>query len=127
MEVAIPGLLDSLVSIEDEAAYRSLPWDENMVEIMPNAFDLNFRDFLMAMAQLQEKYLPLQCVRHISPKGAQVPEDLAIGQRVCALLQAGHWANKVRTPWTSVVPVPDGMSLETSALFLWCISPRIMA
>lgn len=58
------------------------------VEIMAHAFGLNFRDVLMAMGQLQEKYLALEYDGHISRKGAQIPEDLAIGQRVCALLRA---------------------------------------
>jgi NADPH:quinone reductase-like Zn-dependent oxidoreductase/acyl transferase domain-containing protein len=115
LEVASPGLLDSLVFKEDEPLWQSRTWTEEMVEITPHALGLNFRDVLVAMDQMQEKWMGFECAGYVSRVGSQVPNNLKVGDRVCALMQAGNLANKIRTPWHSVMPIPSNMTLETAA------------
>ncbi|MEC7258260.1 MAG: alcohol dehydrogenase catalytic domain-containing protein, partial [Pseudomonadota bacterium] len=42
-------------------------------------------------------------------------EGIAVGDRVCALLPGGGYAEYVKTPAAHCLPVPDGMSLEQAA------------
>ncbi|EHK50965.1 polyketide synthase [Trichoderma atroviride IMI 206040] len=114
LEAASPGLLDSLVFKEDEALWQSGTWNEEMVEITPHAFGLNFRDVLIAMDQMQEKIMGFECSGYVSRVGSKVTH-VKVGDRVCALMQYGNWANKIRTPWHSVMRIPDSMSLEAAA------------
>ncbi|KAA2312935.1 NAD(P)H-quinone oxidoreductase [Pseudooceanicola sediminis] len=46
--------------------------------------------------------------------GQGVPET-AMGQRVCALLPGGGYAEEVVTPWAHCLPVPEGMSMAQAA------------
>ncbi|KAJ6263449.1 hypothetical protein Dda_2013 [Drechslerella dactyloides] len=112
---ATPGLLDSLVFREDDSLWNSTPWTEDMVEITPHAFGLNFRDVLVAMGMLNENWMAYECAGYISRVGAKVSRGLQVGDRVCAVMHAGHWANKVRVPWTSVAKIPGDMSFEKAA------------
>ncbi|KAK5992090.1 Highly reducing polyketide synthase azaB [Cladobotryum mycophilum] len=119
LEVRVPGLLDSLVFRQYDEAAGLPPWTEDMVEIKPHAFGLNFRDVLVAMGEMQEKWMGFECAGYISRVGSNVPRDLQVGTRVCSM-QAGHWSNKVRSKWTSVVPIPDDMTFETAASIPVC-------
>lgn len=114
LEATSPGLLDSLVFKEDEALWQSGTWNEEMVEITPHAFGLNFRDVLIALDQMQEKIMGFECSGYVSRVGSKVTH-VKVGDRVCALMQYGNWANKIRTPWHSVMRIPDSMSLEAAA------------
>ncbi|KAL6895004.1 polyketide synthase [Trichoderma evansii] len=114
LEATNPGLLDSLVFKEDEALWQSGTWNEEMVEITPHAFGLNFRDVLIALDQMQEKIMGFECSGYVSRVGSKVTH-VKVGDRVCALMQYGNWANKIRTPWHSVMRIPDSMSLEAAA------------
>ncbi|KAK6334112.1 polyketide synthase [Orbilia brochopaga] len=115
LEAANPGLLDSLVFKEDDTYWNTLSWTEDMVEITPYAFGLNFRDVLVAMGMLNENWMAYECAGYISKVGAKASHRLQVGDRVCAVMHAGHWANKVRVPWTSVVKIPTCMSFEKAA------------
>ncbi|KAK6525281.1 hypothetical protein TWF694_005427 [Orbilia ellipsospora] len=115
LEAMTPGLLDSLVFKEDNVAWGSMSWDENMIEITPQTFGLNFRDVLIAMGMLKEKWMAYECAGYVTRIGSNVPNHFKIGDRVCAIMHAGHWANKVRVFWTSCIKVPDNISLETAA------------
>lgn len=116
LTVAAPGTLDSLVFCDDPDADAPLPG--GFVEIEPRAFGVNARDVMVAMGQLeqQQQHMGFECSGVISRLGPDVPAaDLAVGDRVCALLSAGHWANHVRAHWTSVARVPDAMEFEAAA------------
>lgn len=119
MQVQTPGLLDSLCFHEEVIPELAPGW----VEIEPATFGVNFTDIMVAMGQIKQDSEPLmgfECAGVITNLGgpAQLPEatpQLQIGDRVCALLQKGHWATRVHTPITNVVPIPDGMSFEDAA------------
>ncbi|MEV0149318.1 MULTISPECIES: NAD(P)H-quinone oxidoreductase [unclassified Nonomuraea] len=50
----------------------------------------------------------------VAEVGAGVP-GFEIGDRVCALLAGGGYAERVAVPWEQVMPVPEGLSLEEAA------------
>lgn len=47
----------------------------------------------------------------------QLQNPLQVGDRVCCLTVNGHYANRVRIPWTSAAKIPPSMSFETAASF----------
>ena len=114
LEVAVPGMLDSLTFMDNLEAYEVLP--DDFIEIEPRAFGLNFRDVLVAMGQLQTKTMGFECSGIVTKVGSHVPVEngFAVGERVCSLLR-GHWANHTRVHWTSVAKVPQSMSFEVAA------------
>jgi len=58
--------------------------------------------------------LGMECSGTISGLGAGV-EGWQVGDRVCALLAGGGYAEKVAVPAGQVMPVPDGVDLVTAA------------
>ena len=114
LEVAIPGMLDSLTFTDNLEAYEVLP--DGFIEIEPRAFGLNFRDVMVAMGQLQTKVMGFECSGVVTRVGPNVPTEtgLVVGDRVCSLLR-GHWANHTRIHWTSVAKIPQTMSFEVAA------------
>ena len=56
----------------------------------------------------------LECSGRIAALGEGV-EGWQVGDEVCALLAAGGYAEKVTVPAAQLLPVPDGVDLETAA------------
>ena len=59
-------------------------------------------------------YPGLECSGVISAIGARVAEH-RVGERVCALLAGGGYAEQVAVPAGQLLPVPQGMSVQESA------------
>ncbi|KJZ78560.1 hypothetical protein HIM_01951 [Hirsutella minnesotensis 3608] len=115
MEQQSHGLLDSLMFKQDNALLDWIPWMEDSVEIVPHTFGLNFRDVLVAVGQLKQRWMGFECAGYVCRVGTAAQSEFHVGQRVCALMPAGHWANRVRVPCTTVAAVPKDMSFETAA------------
>ncbi|CAD6566752.1 MAG: polyketide synthase [Alectoria sarmentosa] len=77
MGIETPGMIDSLCWHDDPEA--GLPLPDGWVEIEPRAFGLNFRDVLVAMGQLDNNVMGLECSGTITRLGAGVPEALTVG------------------------------------------------
>ncbi|MEU6832445.1 NAD(P)H-quinone oxidoreductase [Nocardia beijingensis] len=58
--------------------------------------------------------LGLECSGVIAEVGDGV-RDWAVGDRVCALLSGGGYAERVAVPATQVLPVPDGLDIAAAA------------
>jgi NADPH:quinone reductase len=56
----------------------------------------------------------LEASGEVVATGPGVPES-AMGQRVCALLPGGGYAEEVVTPWAHCLPVPEGMDMAEAA------------
>ncbi|MEU7885561.1 NAD(P)H-quinone oxidoreductase [Microbispora bryophytorum] len=56
----------------------------------------------------------LECSGTIIEVGENVPR-LAPGDRVCALLAGGGYAERVAVPWQQVMPAPEGIPLDEAA------------
>lgn len=58
--------------------------------------------------------LGLECTGTITALGADVA-DWTVGDRVCALLDGGGYADEVAVPATQVMPIPRGLSMAEAA------------
>lgn len=113
LSVGTPGLIDSLIFVNDDTIAGSLPADH--VQIKPAAFGLNFRDVMVAMGQLDETRMGFECSGFITAVGPEAAaRGFAIGDRVYAFLR-GYFANTIRIHHTSVAKIPEGMDMETAA------------
>ncbi|MFI6505028.1 NAD(P)H-quinone oxidoreductase [Nonomuraea typhae] len=59
-------------------------------------------------------YPGLECSGVVAEVGADV-EHFKVGDRVCALLGGGGYAEQVTVPWQQVMPVPENVSLAAAA------------
>lgn len=113
LSVGAPGLIDSLIFVDDETIAGPLPPDH--VQIKPAAFGLNFRDVMVAMGQLDESRMGFECSGFITAIGPEAAaRGFAVGDRVYAFLR-GYFANTIRIHHTSVAKIPEGMDMETAA------------
>jgi NADPH:quinone reductase-like Zn-dependent oxidoreductase len=113
LTVGTPGLLDTLSFDDDPSAAEPLP--DDFVEVEPRAFGVNFRDVMVAMGQLKSKVMGYDCagvVKRVSAGAAAM--GYRPGDRVTVLLR-GHYGNRTRVHWSSVVQIPNDMSFETAA------------
>ncbi|MEV4899384.1 NAD(P)H-quinone oxidoreductase [Nonomuraea sp. NPDC055795] len=60
------------------------------------------------------EYPGLECSGVVAEVGADV-EHFQVGDRVCALLGGGGYAEQVTVPWQQVMPVPETVSLTEAA------------
>ncbi|KAK4508762.1 hypothetical protein PRZ48_002501 [Zasmidium cellare] len=113
IEIGTPGLIDSLVFVEDQAMSEPLPAD--YIEIEPKAFGLNFRDVLCALGHIDGNTLGFECSGIVTSLGSNARQsDLRVGDRVCTLM-LGHFGTKVRVHWTWAARIPETASLEEAA------------
>ncbi|KAK2590623.1 hypothetical protein QQS21_011689 [Conoideocrella luteorostrata] len=122
LTIQVPGMLDSLEFQQCDMATKCVPFANDMVEIVPRAFGVNFRDVLVAMGEMKENWMGFECAGYVSRAGSKVPQDMSVGSRVCCIMQTGHWGNIVRVPWTSVVPIPELMNFELAASIPMCFT-----
>ncbi|KAH6641044.1 hypothetical protein F5144DRAFT_618689 [Chaetomium tenue] len=88
LKAGVPGLLDT--------------GDADTVEIEPRAYGLNFRDVMVAMGQLRERVMGLECAGIITRVGSEAAaQGFAVGDRVMA--------------WHGVAHMPEGMSFDDAA------------
>jgi len=113
LTIGTTGLLDTLAFNDDPTAASPLP--DDVVEIEPRAFGVNFRDVMVAMGQLKSNVMGYDCagvVKRVSAGAAAM--GYRPGDRVAVLLR-GHYGSTVRVHWSSAVHIPNDMSFETAA------------
>jgi acyl transferase domain-containing protein/NADPH:quinone reductase-like Zn-dependent oxidoreductase/NAD(P)-dependent dehydrogenase (short-subunit alcohol dehydrogenase family)/2-polyprenyl-3-methyl-5-hydroxy-6-metoxy-1,4-benzoquinol methylase len=114
LEVGIPGFLDTL-SFADHDLDINSSMASDMVEIEPRAYGLNFRDVMVAMGQLKENVMGLECSGVITRVSNEARDQgFQVGDRVMALL-LGPFTSRARISWHGVVHIPEGMSFEDAA------------
>jgi acyl transferase domain-containing protein/NADPH:quinone reductase-like Zn-dependent oxidoreductase/NAD(P)-dependent dehydrogenase (short-subunit alcohol dehydrogenase family)/ubiquinone/menaquinone biosynthesis C-methylase UbiE len=116
LEVGIPRLLDTLVFNDDkDADIGGTVGVEDVVEIEPRAYGLNFRDVMVAMGQLQERIMGLECAGIVTRVGQEASaQGFAVGDRVMALL-LGPFGSRARIHWHGVAHIPEGMTFDDAA------------
>ncbi|KAJ2969250.1 hypothetical protein NUW58_g10032 [Xylaria curta] len=118
LEVGIPGLLDTLAFSDDndtKAQAASSLLAKDIVEIEPRAYGLNFRDVLVAMGQLRERVMGLECsgiITRVSPEALE--QGFKTGDCVMALL-LGPFASRAQVSWHGVMHMPKDMSFDAAA------------
>ena len=113
LEVATPGLLDSLRFVEDLTG--SLPLAANELRMSPRAFGVNFRDVMISLGQLEDT--SLMSSEHsgiITEVGENLHERFHVGDRICAW-GGNAYASCVRVSDMAACHIPDDMSFETAA------------
>lgn len=114
LEVGIPGLLDTL-AFNDDKELEVVTIAADLIEIEPRAYGLNFRDVMVAMGQLRERVMGLECAGVITRVGSEAAaQGFAAGDRVMALL-LGPFGSRARINWHGVAHMPEGMSFEDAA------------
>lgn len=105
------GALDSLYFDDDQAV--EVPLDELEIEINVRATGMNFKDVVVAMGQLSQPYLGVECSGIVSRIGHSVT-SLAVGDRICAMSH-GAYSTVARCPASSAARIPASMTFETAA------------
>ncbi|MCJ1394622.1 hypothetical protein MMC18_007502 [Xylographa bjoerkii] len=120
LEVGIPGQLDTL-AFDIDQEYEDFP-RADMVEIEPRAYGLNARDALVAMGQLRDHSMGLECAGIITRVSTEAADQgFAVGDKVMALLQ-GPFGSHARTSWQGVVHMPEQMDFNEAASLPWIFS-----
>ncbi|KAL9616277.1 MAG: hypothetical protein Q9160_008839 [Pyrenula sp. 1 TL-2023] len=113
LQAGIPGLLDTLV-FDDDQDFEDHA-DADTVEIEPRAYGLNFRDVMVAMGQLRERVMGLECAGIVTRVGSEASaQGFAVGDRVMALL-LGPFGSRARVRWQGVAHVPEGIEFNDAA------------
>lgn len=126
LTVGSPGLLDTLHFVED--IQSSEPLAEGEVEIRTEAIGVNFKDTLVALAQIPSSSLGLECAGIINRVGPET--TLAPGDHVVMAAQ-GCFKTFARGPSSATVKIPHGISsIEAAAIpaqFLtaWVVIDRV--
>jgi NADPH:quinone reductase-like Zn-dependent oxidoreductase/SAM-dependent methyltransferase len=112
LDIATPGLLDSLEFIEDPD-YKS-PLGPLEIEIAVQATGINFRDCLTALGQIDGKVLGGECAGRVTAIGSAVITDLEIGDCVIGC-EVNTFRTLTRCIPERVTKVPPGMSFAEAA------------
>ena len=88
-----------------------------MLEVAPQAYGVNFRDVMVAMGQLDERVMGLECAGVVTRVGGNAAREggLVVGDRVMGLTAGAGFAGKVKVDWRCVVKMPEGVGFEEAA------------
>jgi len=111
LTVEVPGMLDTLYFKDDET--WALPMKATEVEIEVKASGLNFMDVMVAMDQIQEPAIGLECSGVVTRTGSST-STFKVGDRVMTWLLGG-FSNYARNDQSMFQRIPDDMSFETAA------------
>lgn len=109
MKIERVGALDTLYW-EDEPR-TSL--EDDAIEIEVRATGVNFKDVVVAMGQVSQPYIGVECSGVVAGVGKNVT-NIRVGQRVMAMT-TGAYSTYARCLATSAFPIDDSMSFEQAA------------
>ncbi|KAL6237472.1 hypothetical protein BDW75DRAFT_238260 [Aspergillus navahoensis] len=117
LKVGVPGLLDTLVFDDHPTApAEESRFPSDLIEIEPRAFGVNFCDVLVAMGQLEERVMGVDCAGVITRVGGRAAaHGYAVGDQVFALLHRGGYGSRASVEWTNVMHMPPGLNFEQAA------------
>ncbi|KAL9110360.1 MAG: hypothetical protein Q9227_005091 [Pyrenula ochraceoflavens] len=111
LQIGTYGRLDTF-RFNDDMDYE-LPLHPDDVEIEVKGVGLNFMDVMVAMGQIEEKAIGLDCAGIVSRVGPQV-KNLKVGDRVMTWA-IGAFRTYLRSPECMCVSVPQELDLITAA------------
>jgi acyl transferase domain-containing protein/NADPH:quinone reductase-like Zn-dependent oxidoreductase len=111
LTVGVPGMLDTLHFKDDESWEAPIRSEE--IEIQVKASGLNFMDVMVAMDQIQEPAIGLECSGVITRVGSDVTK-FKKGDRAMTWLLDG-FSNYARNDQSMFQPIPANMDFETAA------------
>ncbi|PYI08361.1 hypothetical protein BO78DRAFT_364974 [Aspergillus sclerotiicarbonarius CBS 121057] len=107
-----PGLLESLVFVEDDEHSLALADDE--VEIEVRAVGLNFKDCLIALGRVPADTLGNECAGVVFRVGSACLDRFQVGDRVC-MSTVEAFKTYARSKAQCVCPLPDSISFTEAA------------
>ncbi|KAL8670019.1 MAG: hypothetical protein Q9168_005420 [Polycauliona sp. 1 TL-2023] len=113
LEVATPGLLDSLRFVDDTSAIAALA--PNDLRMQPRAYGVNFRDVMIALGQLEDT--SLMSSEHsgvVTEVGQALVDEYQVGNRIAAWGGTAY-AGSVIVSSNAVHRIPEDMTFETAA------------
>ncbi|KAL6233132.1 hypothetical protein BDW75DRAFT_252201 [Aspergillus navahoensis] len=111
LDIATPGLLDTLEFVADESIQSPLAPDE--IEIKVEACGVNFRDCLIALGRIAGDRFGFECAGTVSQIGSEV-RGLDLGDKVCAST-IGTYQTYARCRSNDVITIPNGMTMTEAA------------
>lgn len=109
--IACPGLLDTLEFVEDATPHNVLASDE--VEVEVKVCGMNFLDIMVALGQVSNDYLGVECSGVVRQLGRN-DGPLRIGDRVCCCAP-GTFRTLIRCKSEGVWQIPDTVTFHEAA------------
>lgn len=119
LEVATPGLLDTLRFVED----IQLPLHPQDIEIDSALWPLSFRDVFASMGRLGKEKMGFECAGVVTRMGSGCTNEFNVGDQVL-MLSLGCMRTNPRAPEDYVFKVPTNLSIENAVAML---SPGVTA
>jgi NADPH:quinone reductase-like Zn-dependent oxidoreductase len=111
LAIKSPGMLDTFQFVNDEE--YSQPMNPGHVEIAVKAVGMNFHDVMIAMGQIADTDLGVECSGVVTRVGSGVTK-YKVGDRVITF-RLGCFRNFLRNPEEMFQKIPDDMSFEDAA------------
>ena len=113
LSVRSPGLLDSLVFIDDEVTTG--PLGENEIEIRVMACGINFKDVFVALGQMKgSTQMAGECAGIVTTVGCNMQTRFQPGDRVCAW-NGMPYASQARVNGNAAYRLPESISFTIGA------------
>ncbi|PVH94007.1 putative FSP1 [Periconia macrospinosa] len=116
LQIGVPGQLDTLSYVrtdQKELSESSIP--DTMIEIEARAFGLNDRDVMVALGELEDSTLGMECSGIITKAGnIAMSKGYQPGDRVFGMMR-GPMSSRVRTEWTNLQHIPPTLSFKQAA------------
>lgn len=109
MTVATPGMLDSLLFVDDQSQARPLGPEE--VEIQIRAAGVNFMDCLTVLGRVDKRTVGGECAGIVSRVGSACKDVFQPGDRVCAAV-LDCFRTFARSDPMLVTKIPDDLSFQ---------------
>jgi acyl transferase domain-containing protein/NADPH:quinone reductase-like Zn-dependent oxidoreductase/SAM-dependent methyltransferase len=114
LHVETPGLLDSLVFIDDDLAHEPIGADE--IEIETKAHGVNFKDVYIALGQMKPtERMTGESAGIVTRIGSDFTSKFNMGDRVCGWGSSSPFATRSRVLGNCAYPLPASMSFTTAA------------
>lgn len=112
LNIASPGMLDTIRFVTDDSYNRVLHPEE--VEVEVKATGLNFHDIAVLLDQVSSDQIGLECAGVVTRVGQSIEGSLTAGDRVCCMLR-GSYKTYARSKATLVARIPDTLSFVSAA------------
>ncbi|CZR60866.1 related to polyketide synthase [Phialocephala subalpina] len=114
LHVETPGLLDSLVFLNDDLVQEPIRPDE--IEIETKAHGVNFKDVYIALGQMKPaERMTGESSGFVTRVGSDFETKFKVGDRVCGWGSLSPFATRSRVLGNCAYPLPDYMSFTSAA------------
>ena len=113
LHVQQPGLLDSMVFVDDESALVPLPPDQ--IELQVKACGINFKDVFVALGKMKfTTKMTGECSGVVTAVGSSLQARYQVGDRVCGW-NGTPYASNARLKGSDTCKLPEAISFSSGA------------